>query len=160
MLTQEELKNCIFYEKNLGLFFWTKKVALAVNVGDIAGSIKKEYVHIWVKSKPYMAHRLAWLYVTGEWPVGNLDHKDGNGHNNAWDNLRLATDSQNASNRKVFKNNTTGYKGVYFIMENKYRALITYENKRHHLGYFKTAEMASKAYNEFSKKLHGEFRRT
>jgi hypothetical protein len=159
ILTQEELKEYLSYNPMDGVFTWLKHNNRKDLIGKKAGTYKVSYIHIWVNSKSYMAHRLAWLYMTGEFPDSNLDHKDCNGHNNKWENIRKATDTQNCYNRTKMKSNTSGYKGVYFVRENKYRALSSINSVRHHLGYFKTAQEAAEVYRKFAKEHHGEFYR-
>lgn len=84
-----------------------------------------------------------------------VDHIDRNPKNNRLDNLRICTSSQNSMNRK-YKSYASGYKGVHFH-KGKWRARIHHEKQEIHLGYFETAEIASKAYKEAAKLYHGEF---
>lgn len=80
---------------------------------------------------------------------------------NRVENLRLATQCQNAQNRGVSKNKKScGYKGVYFRKDKKTKpwfSSIEADRKRYHLGFFWTAEEAAGAYNEASERLHGAF---
>jgi hypothetical protein len=63
-------------------------------------------------------------------------------------------------NRKISSNNTSGYKGVsYASHTNKWKATGKDGNQRLHIGYYNTPEEASKAYNDFASKTHGEFYR-
>ena len=87
-----------------------------------------------------------------------IDHIDNNPSNNNVKNLRWATCKDNGYNRGKNKNNKSGYKGVSFYKPlKKYQAKIRINNKLKHLGYFKTAEEASKAYEAKAEELHGEF---
>lgn len=87
-----------------------------------------------------------------------IDHKDGNPLNNRRSNLRMATYTQNAYNTKIKPNNTTGYKGVFYVKSrNRYWAYIKADKKRYSGGFFKTAVDAAKKYNEMAVKYHGEF---
>lgn len=87
-----------------------------------------------------------------------VDHKDSNGLNNVRENLRLVVQAQNKINRKKYKNNKSGYKGV--CPENdKWRADIQVNGKRIYLGAFDTKEDAYAAYCEAAKTHHGEFAR-
>ena len=83
------------------------------------------------------------------------DHANRNSLDNRRNNLRKASRSQQNCNRKMQKNNTSGYKGVSFA-EGYWRAQI-WQGQRIHLGYYKTKEEAARAYDEAAKKLHGEF---
>jgi hypothetical protein len=115
-----------------------------------------------VDGRPYTAHRLAWLYMTGDWPPPGLtvDHKDTDGRNNAWRNLRLATQQQQQFNRSKQKRNTTGYKGVtYSKKKGLYCAFIGFNRKGYNLGGYATAKMAHAAYANAARRLHGEFAR-
>ena len=88
----------------------------------------------------------------------HIDHIDGNPLNNQKSNLRIATPLQNSYNKKVYKNNKSGYTGVHFYKPlNKYMAYIKSDNKRKHLGYYKTLEEAYNAYVRASQELHGDF---
>lgn len=94
---------------------------------------------------------------------GNLtcDHINKNKHDNQRRNLRVATQQQNNCNVNRRKDNTSGYKGVYFNKPiQKYVALIKVNGKRKHLGCFVEAVNAAKAYDEAAKQFHGEFAAT
>ena len=87
-----------------------------------------------------------------------IDHINSNPLDNRRENLRIVTAQQNAYNKKVFKNNKTGYTGVHLYKPTgKYMAYIKAANKRKHLGYYKTKEEAYIAYVRASKELHGEY---
>lgn len=88
-----------------------------------------------------------------------VDHGDLNGTNNTRNNLRLATTSENACNRTLGSNNTTGVKGVTRY-KNRFRANIKRDGVPKHLGIFDTLEEAADAYDRAAEKLHGEFAQT
>jgi hypothetical protein len=98
--------------------------------------------------------------MTGEWPASLVDHKDLDGLNNKWLNLREATHSTNKANRAAPANNTTGFKGVSFNKaQGLYQASICRQYKQMHLGFFDTAELAAAAYEKAARELFGEFAR-
>lgn len=87
-----------------------------------------------------------------------VDHIDGNGLNNQKSNLRLATSSQNAKNRRKGIDNKSGYKGVSWqVRDKKWQAYITVSGERIHLGYFGNPVEAAYAYDQAAIKYHGEF---
>lgn len=105
-----------------------------------------------------MEHRLAWFLHYGEWPTCQVDHINGDRHDNRISNLRLASSSENQRNRKRPKNNTSGYKGVSWIEHYQmWQATIKFDGKNKYLGRFDTPEEASDAYNKAALRHHGEF---
>jgi hypothetical protein len=141
-----------------GTFFWridTRNTA----AGDIAGSRQSRgYWHIKINRRLYMAHRLAWLYVTGEWPAGHIDHINGNRSDNRFANLRIASNSENAWNSRTRVNNACGYKGVHYKKRlNKFVAQISVGGRVHHFGVFQTPAEAHAAYRKAAKAHFGEF---
>ncbi len=159
MLTLEKLKSILSYCPESGNFVWLIQHGRAYP-GNIAGSLRKDgYVTVIIDRKQHKAHRLAWFYMTGDWPKGRLDHEDNCQSNNRWDNLRIATHSQNMANRKLNKNSGSGYKGVSF-KRGKYRAYINKDGTRHWLGYFDDPEEAHAVYLAKARELHGEFARS
>lgn len=159
MITVEKLKNRLNYDPVTGLFTYIIAIA-QMRPGDIAGSINTNgHVQIMIDEKPYMAHHLAWLYMTGEWPIGFIiDHIDRNYSNNSWNNFRKCNSNQNQGNRKFAVNNTSGYRGVsYDKKKNKYYSQISINNKKKWIGYFKTAEEAYDAYLAYALNHFGEF---
>lgn len=151
MLTQEELKKQLHYDPETGIFTRLISNGNRAMIGSIAGhKNKRGYIEICINKKNgYLAHRLAFLYMTGNSPNNNVDHIDGIPHNNSWENLRPATQSENMQNIKIPINNKTGYLGVCLSKRpyyKPYRSTISINKKRIHLGYFDTALEASYAY--------------
>lgn len=100
-----------------------------------------------------MAHRLAWLYVTGVWPEHQIDHIDGDGLNNRWDNLREVTNQENQQNRKRMSRNTSGVIGVSFDKGmQKWSARIKAAGKYQYLGCYDKLEDAAKARKDAEEK--------
>lgn len=99
-LTQERLKELFDYDPTTGIFK-TKVARGKVPAGRAYGSHNNEYVQIWVETRGYAAHRLAWLYVHGYFPKAPLeiDHIDRQKNNNRIANLREVTRSENRRNR-------------------------------------------------------------
>jgi hypothetical protein len=159
MLTQAELKSQLHYNPETGIFTRMVSNNNKIKVGDVAGGKHNQgYMVIGINGKLYLAHRLAWLYVHGEFPENDIDHISGIKDSNFIKNLRVSTRSQNLFNRGVTKNNTSGYKGVSFDKAtNKWMAKARLNGKRYYLGLFVTPEKASEAYQAFSKNNHGEF---
>lgn len=88
-----------------------------------------------------------------------VDHISGDTTNNCKSNLRLCTTAENCRNRKQLENTTSGITGVYLSHNGKWRARITYEGERIHLGYFDTKEQAEAARLAAEDKYFGEFSR-
>ena len=130
MLTIEQLKEVLDYNPDTGLFTWIKSTQ-QTKAGSVAGNKTNQgYIRISVKRKRYLAHRLAYLYMTGHFPENFIDHINHIRHDNRWTNLRDATSSQNQANQVNPKNNTSGYKGVsWHKSTKKWLAKIGYMNK-------------------------------
>ncbi len=158
-LTQEKLKELLNYNTKTGIFTWKVSRKNWVKVNQVAGCKNNTgYIQIYVCCKPYKAHRLAWLYMTGRWPKTGIDHINCIKNDNRWKNLREATKSQNMQNSKKQLNCTSGYKGVDFYKNyNKWRARIKINGKETLLGYYDDIKEAKKAYNDTAKKHFKEF---
>lgn len=158
-LTQERLKKLTFYEPETGDWMWLINRGRFARKGRKAGYRHKSgYIHITIDSKEYKAHRLAFLYMTGKWPEKDVDHMNHIVDDNRWCNLREATKQQNNCNANLRKDNTSGYKGVWWHKQGKkWVAVIMVQGIRHHLGLFKTEEDAARAYNEAAQYYFGEF---
>jgi AP2 domain/HNH endonuclease len=92
-------------------------------------------------------------------PEGSVvDHIDGNGLNNVRSNLRVCSRSENSFNAQRRKDNTSGFKGVYWHRRiGKWQAEVVAHRKRNHLGYYDTPEQAAEVARAFREKVHGEF---
>ena len=139
MITQERLKELFHYEKRTGVFTRIKTVSSNARAGDLAGYKGVDgRVILWVDRKMYKAHRLAWLYVYGEFPKGCIDHINHDNSDNRISNLRDVTQKENSKNASMSKNNTSGHTGVYWEkLISKWRAAIFSDGKRIHIGVFR-----------------------
>lgn len=161
LITAERLREVLHYDPLTGVFTWLERISIRIKVGDEAGWIQDGHRFIGIEGRDYPVARLAWLYMTGEWPPHFIDHKDLDGTNNVWLNLRPATNAQNVQNSGRKVTNKSGYKGVYFeTWSRKWRASITVNYQVIRLGRFFTPEAAYIAYCEAANKYHGEFART
>ena len=155
-LTQERLQELLSYDPGTGIFTRVGKRG-GRPAGSVAGVTKPDgYVEIRVDGPSYKAHRLAWLYMTGEWPKDKTDHINRNPTDNRWSNLREATHSQNISNSKTRSDSRVGLKGVS-PRGSGYVAVLSHGRKQIYLGYFKTPEEAHAAYCDAASKWQGEF---
>lgn len=111
-----------------------------------AGKITtKGYRQIFTQGKAHMAHRLAWLYVYGTWPTGQLDHINRIKDDNRIANLREVDNQTNQENVALWNHNRTGFRGVSISKNGKYRADIKVDGKTRHLGTFDKLEDAAAA---------------
>lgn len=162
-LAQSLLTELLNYDPVTGVFTWKVARSGNVAVGGVAGYVSKKdgYRHIWIGERLYSAARLAWLYMTGEWPVATVDHKDLNRTNDAWLNLRAATQAQQCANRGMKKGNKSGFKGVSLVKATgKWCASIKINGKSKNLGStYSTPEEAAAVYAKVLTEAHGEFAR-
>lgn len=154
-LTSARLREVLRYDPSTGKFYWVRGKGTA-SAGQVAGRIGSAgYRDIGVDGHLYRASRLAWLYVTGQWPTIEIDHKNLDCSDDSWGNLREATRSQNCSNRRGWA--SSGFKGVTRQKSGKWIARIRVDNRLIYLGQFATAEEASAVYARAAREKHGEF---
>lgn len=159
-LKQDLLKSLLHYDQDTGIFTWLVKPRRAVYPGAVAGHKHKAngYWQIKINNRHYLAHRLAWLYMTGLWPIDQIDHIDGNRSNNCWFNLRAATASQNGANMKPQFDKDT--KGVRYRKDRScWTAYIRVNGVLYWLGSFQTKENAEQAYAKAADKHFGSYKR-
>lgn len=143
-LTQEILKSQLKYNPTTGEFF---RIARPKGSSVPMGLIKVKptengYMRIRILGKKYMAHRLAHLYMEGNWP-DQIDHADRDRFNNKWDNLSASSNLDNRKNQSLRQSNNTGVTGVIWNSKRKrYVARVTHNYKQHWLGQFENIEDA------------------
>lgn len=128
---------------------------------SMAGSIDNDgHIEITLDRRAYQAHRLAWLYVTGSWPVFEIDHKDKIGINNSFANLRDVPGAMNAQNRNRPPANKK-YKaplGAQWVKkQRRWRSKIRVNGKHISLGFYATAEDAHEAFVLVKQMCHPGF---
>lgn len=155
----ELVRHLLEYDPATGVFRWirnragTARMARAGCVDiDVSGCHRRR---IKINSQSYKAADIAWLYMTGEWPEMSIDHENRVGDDDRWDNLRLATRSQQMMNRRDWS--TMHPKGVA-KSGNKFMARIQLDGKSIYLGQFLTSTEAKRAYDDAAVRYHGEFR--
>jgi hypothetical protein len=146
-ITQKRLKEVLDYDPDTGVFTWKVQTNFRIPINSVAGKLNtRGYRSIKIDKKDYLAHRLVWLYVHGEWPPQLIDHINGDKLDNRLCNIRCATYSQNNTNRI----NARGYS----MVGKMFHARIVVKRKGIHLGSYKTAEEARQAYLVAQKQLH------
>lgn len=153
-LTAARLRELLTYDPKTGVLRWNAPKYPARPDG-VAGTKKPNgYVYIGVDGGLYLAHRLAFVLMTGEWPKHCIDHIDGNPLNNRWENLRDVTHPVNVENqRRPMSTSKTGTLGVVRF-KNRFRAYISQKNRSIYLGTFKTEAEAHQAYLHAKRLAH------
>lgn len=160
----EYLRQLISYEPDTGHFLWSARKSSDFVDGKLSASHKCRiwnsnyagkrflgaldsggYRRITILKMPFKAHRVAWAITHGRWPA-IIDHINGIRDDNRIKNLRECSLTENMTNRRLSKNNKTGFMGVYFYPPtSKWQAEIKINGVRRHLGYFLTKEDAVSA---------------
>jgi len=170
------LHQCFTYQPDTGKLYWKTrplehfasekawKITNTRCAGTEAGFPDPKSGHLRIEFKSGDSrtstgvHRVIWALQTGSWPELQVEHKDTCPSNNAWSNLRLATQSQNSANVGVRSHSTIGLKGVGRNGKG-FSAKITKEGKIKLLGTYQTPELAHAAYVEAANKYFGEYAR-
>ena len=160
-ITIERLKELLHYDAETGVFTWVNARGNS-GVGRVAGSLRPDgYRQIQVNGSSHQEHRLAWLYVHGEFPSGEkslIDHIDGNKINNRLDNLRVCSDFENQRNTGKRVTNTSGFKGVSWDQRTKkWKAQMYLDGKKITIGRYSVKEDAYAARCNAAKESHMEF---
>lgn len=130
-ISYNQIHELIYYNPETGKIFakqhtlmWKKDTEL----GWVSGRNKFKSLKLMIEGKIYEVTYLIYLLMTKLHPDNLIDYVDGNRLNNKWENLRLATYSQNSCNRKLnYEKTSTGIKGVYLVYRRgiaRYRARI------------------------------------
>lgn len=149
-LTAERLREVVTYNKTTGVFVWLVARG-SIKPGSIAGCDDGDgYLVFQIDGVLHKAHRLAWLYVTGEWPEDLIDHRNRIRSDNRFSNLRQATNQQNLHNRDV-----STVAGFYWYKRHaKWAAHIRIDGKTKWLGMFENSADARQAYLDAKKHYH------
>lgn len=154
-LTAQYVRQILSYDPETGIFRWAiERRPSRFKPGSIAGGLAaKGHIAIKIDGQSYKAHRLAWLYMTGEWPHQQIDHRNRIPADNRFKNLRECTNPVNCQNQGIRKNNASGFAGVHRFHK-KWAASISINMTRIHLGSFDTPEEAAAAYMQAKNRLH------
>lgn len=144
-LTRNELTRLLSYDPDKGVFTNNvKRNSRRAAPGSVCGSLTTDgYVSIQIANKKYQAHRLAWLYMTGDWPKNELDHINRDRSDNRWANLREVSRIENSWNTGPQRRNTSGHKGVTWHRRNKkWQVQMRVKKQTHYIGQFDSLEDA------------------
>ena len=149
-MEKSDLEKILTYDPGSGKFFWNQDMINGSKKGDEAGTLtSKGYIHITIAQKQFKAHRLAWLYMTGVFPEGQIDHVNQIKSDNRFENLREVTNKVNHQNVQLQKNNKSGVHGVGFHKATKkWRSCIKVNGELIHLGLYPEKDLAIKARKE------------
>ena len=156
LVSAEYARQILAYDKQTGDFTWKVRTGRRAKIGAKATVIQKGRNTVTLMGTRFQASNVAWLYVYGEWPNFEVDHRDQNKFNDAIDNLRPSNTSKNMMNRGKTKANKTGFKGVC-KQRNGFVAWIGIDYVNYYLGKYPTAELAGEAYRRAANLIHGEF---
>jgi len=138
MLTYKRATEVLSYDAQTGIVTWKKSTGPRAFVGAPVGcKSRKGYLEFQVDGGSYKVHRVAWLIHTGQWPVDQIDHINGDKADNRIANLREATNAQNCQNRRRKSTNTSGVTGVTYVTRDKrWVAQINIDGKQQVIGRF------------------------
>ena len=154
IVSHKRLVELLSYDLATGIFLWKRDRKGGARAGQRAGCSRRDgRIMISVDGIDYRAHRLAWFYIHGFWPINEIDHIDGDVTNNSILNLREADRSQNQVNqigRGVDK-------GIYLHQNGRWRVRVNFRGKTHNIGYFSSKNEAIKQRKMAALRIHGPF---
>lgn len=156
-LTPDRLRELLHYDPETGAFTWRVNRPPRAKAGDSPRSpTRAGYFRASIDGRLHYLHRLAWLYVFGEWPCGSVDHINGDVQDNRISNLRDVSHSTNLQNlRSARADNKLGLLGVHVRRDTGRYSASIYVNKRHvSLGCFDCPVEAHEAYIIAKRKHH------
>lgn len=159
-----DLRAMLAYDRYTGVITWKAcpaggQGAVRVKPGTAANCHNAfGYIVIRINRVLYQAGRIAWFLETSEWPSGEIDHRNNIRDDNRFENLRVATSSENSANRRATRPNTSGYRGVHKL-RNGWVGRIMINGKLVSLPFRATAEEAHADYVEAATKKYGAFAR-
>ena len=163
--TQQELDaiQASWYVDDLNFLRWKRKprrgqINDLVGLSNVAGKHRICILYINKKSISFIESNVIWFLRNGEWPNSIVEHKDGNPQNNATENLRLATQSENMCNTALRSDNTTGIKGIY-ARYGSWSVQLWKDKKCYNFGVYKSLETAKIIRKLAEQRFHGEFAR-
>lgn len=153
----DQLREHFSYDPETGIF--TRRTGTPkYPVGSKAGCLGSYgYWLLSFKKERYLAHRVAFLMMTGELPPADIDHINGDRLDNRWANLRAVTRGENLQNlRGPRKNNRAGLLGVHQVNgpNGKWRARVNFKGRTYEAGCHATPEIAHQAYLEKKRSVH------
>lgn len=155
-VTVDQVREAFDYDPESGWLIWKKKTGPNARVGHRAGFVNSRYRKVRLHGADYFEHRIIWLHVHGEWPADCIDHVNRDCFDNRLVNLRNASFSLNQANAKMRSDNSTGFKGVYYLKDcNQFVAQV----RKKRIGVFESAEAAYAAYCRAAKEEFGQFAR-
>lgn len=165
-LTAVQLRAVLSYDPDTGIFTWRYRKGLrpcvnSARAGTQAGTTAaRGYIVICIERRVRLAHRLAFLYMTGSLPPAHIDHINGVRADNRWVNLRPVTQAENNLNKCAPIHSKTGVKGIHWHKKaRKWQAQVVKDGITHYLGLFYTFEEAKAARIAGAIRLHGKFAR-
>lgn len=155
-ITACRLRELLSYDENTGIFTRLVRTSNRINVGDVAGYLRPDgYVRILVDGQRWLAHRLAWIYVYGTPPIGEVDHINQKRADNRICNLRDESTITNQHNqRRAHRQSKTGLLGASPYRNGSFVAQISVAGTSHFLGLHSTPEAAHEAYVQAKRRLH------
>jgi hypothetical protein len=157
-LTAERLRELLSYDPETGLFTRLVRAGPRGKAGAVVGTSAEDYLICEIDSRPYRLHRLAWLYMHGEWPAGEIDHINGSKADNRLANLRDVSRSMNQQNKhRAGRNNRQGFAGVTRTASGRFPARIKVDGALRHLGVFDTPEEAHSAWLVAKQQFHAGY---
>jgi hypothetical protein len=159
-ITAEIVRNLLSYDPETGWLIWRSTRSRGAKAGQRAGGIHHAgHRKLMLFGKSYLEHRLAFLWMTGQWPEHQIDHINQDKADNRWSNLREATHGQNSANRSISRTKNHGLpRGVSPQRgTRRFTAQIKQGGKIKHLGAYPTPEEAHTAYLRAAREAFGEF---
>lgn len=154
----ERVMEAFAYDPDSGVLTWAISRRGHAKPGDVAGHATRGYWSTKLDGQTLMVHRIAWAITHGRWPIGDIDHKDGNPSNNRISNLRECTRAENMQNRRSPRHSTkSGFLGVWRMKRNlskPWQAAVVIGRKQVWRERFATKEEAAKAYLQAKARLH------